>query len=209
MPWKSSFYIHAPYSPTADSRKCILLIPSRQFQHFLISINNILGTHLKLPDDSTGSRLLFEFPKDGTPRPRYLGHTNEREMAEHLKKAIPSSSYRPDDEAETKCEPTGKSLEAFKKKIELLLESDKKKKALTKERKKSERFAKQRAWNHEIKRVQRYLGLREVVRDNSGAYRATDEYLKKSSSGKYDLLPFILWAYLRPLFSVFLFHIQR
>jgi hypothetical protein len=129
-------------------------------------------------------------------------------MAEYLKKAIPSSSYRPDDEAETKCEPTGKSLEAFKKKIELLLESDNKKKALTKERKKSERFAKQRAWNHEIKRVQRYLGLREVVRDNSGAYRATDGYLK-SSSGKYFFLPFILWAHLRLLVSAFLFHIQR
>lgn len=113
-------------------------------------------------------------------------------MAECLKKAVPSSSYRPDDEVEAKCEPTEKSLEAFKKKIELLLESDKRKKSLTKEKKKVERFAKQRAWTHEIKRVQRYLGLREAARGNRGAYGTTNRYSKKSSSGKYDFLLSIL-----------------
>jgi hypothetical protein len=162
------------------------LIPSRQFQHFLVIINNTLETHLKLPDNTTDSKLFFEFPKDGTPRPRYLGHTNEREMAECLKKAIPSSSYRPDGEVEEKCKPSEKSLEAFKKKIELLLESDGQKKGLIKEKKKLERFAKQRAWNHEIKRVQRYLGLRQAGHGNNGAYKAAGASLKNSSLGKYD-----------------------
>jgi hypothetical protein len=163
-----------------------VLIPSRQFQHFLVTINNTLETHLKLPDNTKNSNLFFEFPKDGTPRPRYLGHTNEREMAECLKKAIPSSSYRPDGEVEATYRPTEKSLEAFKKKIELLLESDKKKKSLTKEKKKLERFAKQQAWNHEIKRVQRYLGLRQVSRGDHGAHKSAGRILKDSSLGKHD-----------------------
>jgi hypothetical protein len=107
-------------------------------------------------------------------------------MAECLKKAIPSSTYRPDDEVEANCEPTEKSLEAFKKKIELLLESDKKKKGMTKEKKKLERFAKQQAWNHEVKRVQRYLGLRQVGHGNRGAYKATGRHLKNSSLGKHN-----------------------
>ena len=107
-------------------------------------------------------------------------------MAECLRKAIPSSSYRPDDEVEAKVEPTEKSLEAFKKKIELLLESDKQKKGLIKEKKKLERFAKQRAWNHEVKRVQRYLGLRQAGRGNHEAYRAVGGSLKNSSLGKYN-----------------------
>jgi len=113
-------------------------------------------------------------------------------MAECLKKAIPSSSWRPDGEAEAKCEPTEKSLDAFKKKIELLLESDKKKKGLSKEKKKTERFAKQRAWNHEIKRVQRYLGLRKAIRRNRDAYIAIDRYPKRPSSGTDEPLLFLL-----------------
>jgi hypothetical protein len=113
-------------------------------------------------------------------------------MAEYLKKAIPSSSYRPDGEAEAKCKPSEQSLAAFKKKIELLLESDKKKKGLTKEKKKLERFAKQQAWNHEIKRVQRYLGLREAVCGHHGVYRAASRTLKNSSLGKIDFLLSIL-----------------
>jgi len=103
-------------------------------------------------------------------------------MAECLKKAIPSSTYRPDDEIEANYEPTEKSLEVFKKKIELLLESDKKKKSITKEKKKLERFAKQQAWNHEVKRVQRYLGLRQV---GHGAYKTAARNLKNSSLGKH------------------------
>jgi hypothetical protein len=146
-----------------------------------MTINNTLQTHLRIPDTGIESAFLFTFPKDGTPRPRYLGHTNEREMAECLKKAVPSASYRPDGEAQADCEPTEKSLETFKKKIDLLFESEKRKKAANREKKKVERFAKQQAWNHEVKRVQRYLGLREVRHNYNKVNNAAGKIFKTQS----------------------------
>lgn len=109
-------------------------------------------------------------------------------MAECLKKAIPSASYRPDGDLEAHCEPTEKSLEAFKRKIDLLFETEKRKKAATKEKKKAERFVKQQAWNHEVKRVQRYLGLREVRHAHVGVANTASKTLRNSGLGKYALL---------------------
>jgi hypothetical protein len=50
-------------------------------------------------------------------------------------------------------------VEAFKERMEEMLEVDKKKKQALKAKKQAERYAKQQGWNHATKRVQRYLGL--------------------------------------------------
>jgi hypothetical protein len=151
-------------------------------------INKTLGTQFKLPSTASETGLVVDFPIDGTPRPRYLGYTNEREMAEVLKTSVPSVSYRPKDEANESCEPTEKSLEAFKKKMELMSESEKRKKTATKEKKKKERLAKQRAWNHSVKRVQRYLGIRLGPRGQHATKQAADKSSKENSPGKHFCL---------------------
>lgn len=124
----------------------------------------------------------MNFPKDGTPRPRYLGRTTNPETADGLKQAIPSLTWRPKDEIPSICEPSDRSLWVFKKKIDLLLESEKKKKTATKERKKLERIAKQQAWNSLIKRVQRYLGIRGPHQGHNVASKDLG-----SSSKDYDI----------------------
>jgi hypothetical protein len=140
-----------------------------------------------MPVDAVKTGFLLDFPEDGTPRPRYLGRSDEREMAEVLKQAVPSRTYKPDGERELSIDPTDKSLEAFKRKMELLVENDKKKKAAVKEKKRAERFAKQRSWNHSIKRVQRYLGIREVHRGHHEAINTIG-----GSSGDSGLGEFIM-----------------
>lgn len=104
-------------------------------------------------------------PDDGTPRPRYIGRSNDYETAVLTKKAIPSKGYRPQNEPAASTKPSDESLETFKERMEEMLEIDRKKKAALKSKKQAERYAKQQGWNHVTKRVQRYLGLRERQKD--------------------------------------------
>jgi hypothetical protein len=123
----------------------------------------------------------MDSPGDGTPRPRHLALSDCREMTGGLQQAVHSQTYNPDGENDVSVRPADRSLEAFKEKIEGLVKSDKKRKAAVKEKKKAERFAKQRAWNHTIKRVQRYLGIREIHRDR---HKASGNTPANSSLGR-------------------------
>jgi len=107
---------------------------------------------------------ILECPNDGTPRPRYIGHSNDPQTAVLIKKAIPSDSYRPSNEPPASKMPSDESLEAFKEKMEDILETDKKRKLAAKLKRQAERHAKQQGWNHVTKRIQRYLGLREAAK---------------------------------------------
>lgn len=53
-----------------------------------------------------------------------------------------------------------------------MAQAQKGKKVANKENQKKERIKKQHSWSHGIKRVQRYLGLREVCRDHLEAIRS-------------------------------------
>ncbi|KAL5354621.1 hypothetical protein ACLOAV_000710 [Pseudogymnoascus australis] len=108
---------------------------------------------------------VIDCPDDGTPRPRYIGRSNDYETAALTKKAIPSEGYRPPNEPSSSTKPSDESLEAFKERMEEMLEVDRKKKLALKSKKQAERYAKQQGWNHVTKRVQRYLGLRERQKD--------------------------------------------
>src|ERR1700749_5049610 len=81
---------------------------------------------------------------------------------ESLKTAAPPSYYKLDSETDSIRIPWEQSLMAFNAKIDLILQAQKGKKLRNKEKHKTERIAKQQAWNHSIKRVQRYLGIREA-----------------------------------------------
>jgi hypothetical protein len=56
-----------------------------------------------------------------------------------------------------------------------MLQAQRGKKLANKEKQKKERIEKQHSWNHGIKRVQRYLGLREVRKGHLEAIRASLE----------------------------------
>lgn len=146
-------------------------------------MNEAFDIELRLPENASETGFQMNFPKDGTPRPRYLGHTTNPKMADGLKQAIPSISWRPDDEIASICEPSDHSIEAFKKKIEPLLDN-KKKKAATREKKKLDRIAKQQAWNGLIKRVQRYLGVRKTRQVHEGVSKSSGIPLPGYDIGK-------------------------
>lgn len=172
---RSSFYI---YPPSELGTKFIILIPTTQVEQFLHKINLELRTYLRLPEAEEYPAFSTTFTMEGAPRPRYLGKSTEREMAEGIKMSVPARSWRADDE-KPRTPPipaSDRSLETFRKRIEMLMESDKMKKASTKAKKAVERRQKKQGWGKQVKRVERYLGLRE-------SRIGQDEAIKRSLDG--------------------------
>jgi hypothetical protein len=96
-----------------------------------------------------------------------------------------TQSSRPGGAPPSPKEPSDRSLEAFQAKINLMVQAQKSKKVANKEKQKKERIEKQHSWSHGIKRVQRYLGLREIRQGHLEVIRAS---LEKSGLewGDYD-----------------------
>ncbi|QSZ30659.1 hypothetical protein DSL72_000217 [Monilinia vaccinii-corymbosi] len=138
----------------------IILVPTRQVEHFLAVINRTLGTNLTIPSGSKGA---FDavFNSDGTPYPRYLGRVLNKNMADELRENVPPRYYKLDGEPPITKPPVDMSLEAFRRKIDALNATAKNKKAANKEKQRADRISKQQAWKDSTKRVQRYLGLRK------------------------------------------------
>jgi hypothetical protein len=154
-----SFYLYRS-SGVDPSQAALILVPTKQLEHLLRTINATLGTGLTIPSGGATSGFKVTFENDGTPRPRYLGRSTDQEMAENLKTSAPPSHYKLDGEPDAFGTPSERSLNAFKAKIDLIVQAQKGKKLANKEKQKKERINKQQTWSHSIKRVQRYLGIR-------------------------------------------------
>jgi hypothetical protein len=87
-----SFYLYrASHDP---NQQPILLIPTKQFEYFLATINQSLRTSLTIPIGGASGAFQVTFENDGTPQPRYLGRSTDREMADNLKHNVPPRYYR-------------------------------------------------------------------------------------------------------------------
>ena len=148
----------------------ILLVPAKQLQDFLELINRSLSTSLAMPSNGANGTFMVSFENDGTPRPRYLGRSTNKEAAESLRNNIPPTYYKPMNEPKSTVTPTEQALEAFKAKLELMNAAQKGRKTVSKEKARKERLFNQQSWKASLKRTQRYLGLREA---------STSKYLPK------------------------------
>ncbi|PBP28596.1 QDE-2-interacting protein [Diplocarpon rosae] len=179
-PWEF-FYIYR--GPSDLNLQPIILVPTKQVEAFLARINRTLNTSLAVPSSGANGTFQVTFTNDGNPQPRYLGSSTQSKMAETLLKNVPPHYYKLDSEPGAVGTPSDRSLAAFRAKIELMTAAQKGKKTANKEKQKKERIEKQQAWHHSIKRVQRYLGLRE---SNSSRLAAINESLKGKSSGEWN-----------------------
>jgi hypothetical protein len=169
------------------NKVALILVPTKQFEHFLRTISEKLRINLTLPSGAANYGFQVAFENDGTPRPRYLGRATNRDMAENLKTTAPPSYYKLDGEPDAiDGIPSERSLLSFKAKIDLMFQAQKGKKLANKEKQKTERIAKQQSWSHSIKRVQRYLGIREASHEKQIA--AIRQGLENSGLGwgEYD-----------------------
>lgn len=160
------FYLHRNLLERNQSP--LILVTTRQFNHFLAKINSNLGTKLTIPDGSKGA---FEvrFNDGGTPRPRYLGSANSKAEFDELNLNIPSSDFKLEGEPETSLTISDENLKIFEDNLNLMHQSNKKKTKKNKDNVDIIRRENKKAWNHTMKRVQRYLGIRassDTVPDN-------------------------------------------
>ncbi|CZS95746.1 uncharacterized protein RCO7_08741 [Rhynchosporium graminicola] len=169
-PW-DFFYIYR--GPSDLNLQPILLVPTRQVDAFLKRINQKLDTALTVPSGGANGAFQVTFTNDGTPQPRYLGFSINNDMAESLRKNVPPHYFKLDGEPGTVGTPSDRSLAAFRTKISLMTQAQKGKKIVNKEKQKKDRIEKQQAWSHSIKRVQRYLGLRESTTGRITTIRAS------------------------------------
>jgi hypothetical protein len=155
-----SYYIDSFGSMTTNH---ILLLPLDQVQHLIDQINLAFNTTIDCPSDP----FTVSFFDDGMPQPKHLGISRSRDDLTDMKASIPTvpDNYV-EDFSQVDGRPTERTFTAFKAKIERIVSSTrnkqaaKKKKQAAKEKKLYDRFLRQQDWVKQLKRAQRYLGLR-------------------------------------------------
>lgn len=137
-------------------------MPTYQFQHLLDVVNAKLETQFTIPPGKSERGFKMSFGIGNTPRPRFLGRSDSPECFKSLYAAIPAP--KPGDDLS---HATHLGREEF---MSLLSIVDQAKKRMKDNKTKSDknrfkRIQRHRAWGRSVKRVQRYLGLRQKLAD--------------------------------------------
>lgn len=151
------FYLFEPNEAVEDP---ILFVPTRQLNALLHSINKELKINLTVPGGANEDKFYLRFGILDTPVPRYLGRTGDFASYTKLLNITPQPEAEDDLMGLTQVQ-RDEFAEIVKKAKESWQGSGKGK---GKGRKKAQkRFEDRKDWGHTIKRVQRYLGLREKM----------------------------------------------
>jgi len=149
-----SYYIDSLSSMTA---KHILLLPLDQVKHLIDQINLAFKATIDCPPDP----FTVSFFDDGMPQPKHLGISHSRDDLTDMKASIPTvSDNYGEDFSQVDGRPTERTFTAFKAKIERIMSSTKKDTQAAKKKRRDDRFLRQQDWVKQLKRAQRYLGLR-------------------------------------------------
>lgn len=104
-------------------------------------------------------------------------------MADILTTNVPAEDFKLKGEPEETLTPSNRSLAAFKTKVEGIIAVQKREKTTNKDKKKVERIAQQESWRHSIKRIQRYMGIRQCQNSSDAADLAAFESLSIEADG--------------------------
>ncbi|KAI9703587.1 MAG: hypothetical protein M1836_007357 [Candelina mexicana] len=159
--WERKWDLYYIHPPSFISVKPLIFVPAKQVEQLIQEINDFFGCQLEFPRDAQEVGFHLIFSDDNTPRPRYLGQSSSRSTFDDMVQNTPEEGYHPAEEHPQTEQATDRSLNAFKRKIELGFDATKNKSKASKAKKKGERIQKQQSWNRQLKRTQRYLGLRE------------------------------------------------
>ncbi|GAB7355855.1 hypothetical protein MBLNU459_g6515t2 [Dothideomycetes sp. NU459] len=147
------YYVWSPHFP---SNKPLVFVTLDQFQALIAEVDRTFPSLLvRIPANSEEAGLIVGFGLHPSLRPRFLGRSNNREefksleaRAEEFEDAF--EMYQPDE----------RSLTTFKRYMEAAFDATKNKSKAIKERKREEKVVRQQDMGRQLKRAQRYLGLR-------------------------------------------------
>lgn len=144
-----------------EPTKPLILVRESQVHALLQEVNTHLDLTLRITDHQREQGLITRFPDHPRCRPRYLGRSNSRTEYDDLVEKTPHADFcAPDDPA---CSPLdAPAVEHFEMIMEDLWDLTKAKSKAEKAKKQQERLARQKSMAEQLKRAQRYLGLRPV-----------------------------------------------
>ncbi|EXJ92416.1 hypothetical protein A1O3_00967 [Capronia epimyces CBS 606.96] len=147
------YYLDPPYSL---SSKPILLVPHAQFKQLVDEISETF----KVPVSVPGYPFTLTFYDDGTPQPKLLGTSKSRAKAGELQDFIPPASADHGECSDSAAPDVKKNFDAFRERCRDALAANKKKNHIVKKKKEEDRLLTIRDWYSQLRRCQRYLGLR-------------------------------------------------
>ncbi|KAF2232955.1 hypothetical protein EV356DRAFT_487814 [Viridothelium virens] len=151
------YYVHPPQSL---AQKPLLLIPLHQVRGLLSAINNtFVNSKLEISSEFVDIGLVVQFPEHPNLRPRFLGTSTSKAHFDFLELNVPTDSMMSATGGSVPS-PDDRSLQAFKQKIQTMLEVNKTRKNAAQAKKKERRVKRQQDMVRMLKRAQRYLGIR-------------------------------------------------
>ena len=147
-----SYYVS---SNEADTDKVVIFITESQAKSFINEIDRLFPRlNVRVPDVEDHPGFICEFPKDPLLRPHWLGRSRSRQKYDFLENEAPVFDML------ASRDPSDRNLQAFKDMIDNAIEAAKNKRKNANNDKKRERIVKQQNMLRQLKRAQRYLGLR-------------------------------------------------
>ncbi|KAI1170734.1 hypothetical protein F4777DRAFT_591732 [Nemania sp. FL0916] len=157
-------------SDPSNARDPLLLVPTSQFERYLDFVSSHLKLRLPIPLDESGERFAVSFREFDTPLPRFLGRAGDINQVNRL---VAQAFSLPADNVDYL---TPACYQMYCDKMDNIYQSldrtAKKNNPITADEKRSKR---QKECGRMIKRVQRYLGLRQAFSlMSSGSLVATN-----------------------------------
>lgn len=137
----------------------LILVRESQFQDLLKEINKHLKLGLRITDSQRQEGLVCRFPNHPACLPRYLGRSSSRDQYDSMVQNTPDRDFRAADE-KPHGPPDSGTLEDFKQMMQDLWDVQKAKSKDKKARQQQDRLARQSSMVDQLKRAQRFLGLR-------------------------------------------------
>jgi hypothetical protein len=159
----------------------LILVREEQFHALLQEINKHLKLSLKITNSQREEGLIARFPDHPELLPRYLGRASSREQFNDMVQNTPDSSFRAAGEP-SRGKPDSGSLEHFKQMMEELRDAQKNKNKAKKAKQQQERMGRQVAMVDQLKRAQRYLGLRATVDQTTSTLPGVPQAINPTSA---------------------------
>jgi hypothetical protein len=140
-------------------------MPVSDVEKLISDISRAFPFKIGLPAFAEESGFCIPFFDDGTPQPRFLGTSTSRGHFQEMELQIPPPMVADFGPPRHGMAEMDRSFEAFRQKMMMAVEATKRKSKYQKDKKRQARVQTHLDWLKQLKRTQRYMGLRAHVRE--------------------------------------------